>query len=359
MCVGMDSATPSMADLTGLEDQNARRPRRPDDEPISRDGELTVPKRGLATWYLLAYSHELKPGRTLARTMHGRELVLYRGRDSKRVFALAAHCTHMGTHLKHGDVLGDEIRCPLHHWRFDGATGTCTLATDCGHPPKWARQRSFPVRERHGAIFVHNGPDPRFDVPTWDGVDDDDLLIGHVEPLHIPCHWVPIATNAWDGVHLIAVHQRAARTPPQVTYPTPTSCRMGWHADVTGQHLADRITAWLAGERGVVAHITNHGGMVLLIESRVGRMAPSRLLLGIDPQTDGTVVVRALFPVPRSKVPGMAQLRMRIQRRLFRRFLAPDVEILGHIRYRPRTPLPDGEPLQQILEFLDAQPGAR
>lgn len=329
------------------------------DVPISRDGELSVPKRGLETWYLLAYSKELKPGATMARSMHGRELVLYRGKDSGRVFALAAHCSHMGTHLKHGDVLGDEIRCPLHHWRFDG-DGTCTEATACDEVPKWARQRSFPVQERHGAIFVYNGSTPRFDVPSWDGLDTSDMLIGHVKSLTIPCHWVPVATNAWDGVHLFAVHQRAARTPPEVTHPTPTSCRMGWHADVAGAHFADVVTRKVAGTHGVRAHITNHGGMVLLIESRVGKGdKANRLLLGLDPQPDDTVVVRALFPVARSWVPGLAQLKMRIQRRLFRRFLAPDVEILGDIRYRPRTPLDEGEPLQGILEFLDAQPGAR
>lgn len=334
------------------------RARRPDDEPISRSGDLTVPRNGIASWYLLAYSEELRSGQVVPRTLHGREIVLYRGRESGRAFALSAHCAHMGTHLEHGDVQGDEIRCALHHWRFDGASGTCTHASGCERPPGWARQRSFPVRERHGAVFVHNGPDPGFDIPTWDGSDDDRVLVGHAKPLHLPAHWVPLALNAFDGLHLGYVHHREVREPPQVSYPDSWSCRMSWHADVTGTHLSDRITRWAGHGDGVRAHITNHGGVLLLIESRVGRHT-SRLMLGLDPQADGSVVVRGMFPVDRSRIPLLAQLRMRLQRRLFVRFLTPDVELFTHIRYRPRTPLPEGEPLQPALEFLARLPGAQ
>lgn len=330
---------------------------RPDDEPITRDGELTVPRNGLATWYLMAYAEEVRSGAVVARTMHGREIVLYRGRESGRVFALSAHCSHMGTHLKHGDVTGDELRCALHHWRFDGA-GACTAASGCDSPPTWARQRSFPVQERHGAIFVFNGRRPTFDVPTWEGVEGDRVMVGHTKSIHLQAHWAPLALNAWDGMHLKHVHHRAVRTPPEVSFPDESSCRISWHADVTGTHLADRFTKLAAGRRGVRAHITNHGGMLLLIDSRVGRLAPSRLMLGLDPQMDGSVVVRAMFPVERSWIPLWAQLRMRIQRRLFRSFLAPDAAILADIRYRPRTPLPDGEPLGPALEFLASRPNA-
>lgn len=343
-----------------FEARPAREPRTrlPDDVPISRDGSLTVPARGPATWYMLAYGSDLRPGQIIERSLHGREIVLYRGHTSGRVFALAAHCTHMGTHLRHGSVEGEQLRCALHNWQFDGQ-GRCTHATGCDQPPAWARQRSFPVRERHGAIFVHNGPDPQFDVPTWDDFDDDRVIVGHMRPIVIPTLWVAMAVNAWDGVHLQAVHQRVARQPPRVTYPTEWSCRMSWHADVAGTHLADRVTRALARERGVRAHITNHGGMLLLIESWVGKLSPSRLMIGLDPQSDGTTLVRALFPVDRGRIAALSQLRMRIQRRLFHRFLQPDIEILGGMRYRPRTPMAADEPLQPALEFLDSLPAAR
>jgi len=83
----------------------------------------------------------------------GRSFVLWRGRMDGQAHAAAAHCAHMGTDLGFGEVRGDALRCPLHHWEWDG-DGTCVAAglrTDL-------RQAVFPVAETQGSVFVFNGP---------------------------------------------------------------------------------------------------------------------------------------------------------------------------------------------------------
>lgn len=332
---------------------------RPGEIAITRDGSLSVPVAGVAAWYMLAYSKDLKAGKVLSADLHGRELVLYRGEKSKRAFALSAHCSHMGIHLQHASVVGDEVRCPMHHWQYAG-DGSCVAAPgepdNC--PPAFARQRSFPVVERFGAIFVYNGKSPHFDIPQFDGLDETRCLFGQTSPVDVDAHWVPVAVNGFDGLHLSSVHHRALRGAPTIEKPGTDALRLSWHADPVGTHMGDRVTRLLARGLGVRVSITNQGGMLYMIESRVGKLPSSRLLLGLEPR-DNRTIVRAIFPVAKNRIPGVARIRVAVQTWLIRRFLEPDARILERSRFRPRLPFPEGEPMADALEFLDTLQPAR
>jgi NADPH-dependent 2,4-dienoyl-CoA reductase/sulfur reductase-like enzyme/nitrite reductase/ring-hydroxylating ferredoxin subunit len=68
----------------------------------------------------------LRDGGTLAGHVGDDEVVLVRRGD--RVFAIGARCTHYRGALADGLVVGDTIRCPLHHACFDLATGEALRA---------------------------------------------------------------------------------------------------------------------------------------------------------------------------------------------------------------------------------------
>jgi nitrite reductase/ring-hydroxylating ferredoxin subunit len=325
-------------------------------QPICRDGSLSVPVRGLESWYLLARSGELKPGQVVTRHMHGREVVLYRGRESRRVFALAPHCAHMGTNLVHGTVLEDDLRCPLHHWRF-GGDGSCTQAPGCAEPPRWARQRSFPVRESLGGVWVFNGPEATYGVPSFPGTDESQLAVAAAQPVEIECPWFVVAANGYDGQHFSAVHRRELLEPPRTRELAPNVFELEFVARVSGTRLNDRVMKWLSKDR-ITVRIVCWGGVAVTVESRLGTRRPSLLVLGMQPDGD-RVRVQGLLPVPRRRVPLVTGLHKALSRWLFVAFLRADSEYLQHIRFRPRTPLPEGEPLQPFLEFLDGLAAAR
>jgi renierapurpurin 18,18'-hydroxylase len=106
-------------------------------------------------WYAVAWSDELKPGKTLARRFAGQPMVLYRGK-SGRVFALEDRCAHRQVPLHLGVVLGDEIKCHYHGWAYD-QTGKCVDVPYLGKERLPNGVKSYPAQEVDGLIFVFPG----------------------------------------------------------------------------------------------------------------------------------------------------------------------------------------------------------
>ncbi|HEY2023731.1 Rieske (2Fe-2S) protein, partial [Paraburkholderia sp.] len=74
-------------------------------------------------WYPLAWSHEVKRGKTLGVTFAGEPIVLARTQSGK-VFALEDRCAHRQVPLHQGVVDGESIRCDYHGWTYD-CSGKC------------------------------------------------------------------------------------------------------------------------------------------------------------------------------------------------------------------------------------------
>ncbi len=106
-------------------------------------------------WYPLAWSEELKAGKTLGRRFAGLPIALYRGK-SGRVFALEDRCAHRQVPLRLGVVSGDELKCHYHGWTYNGA-GRCVNVPYLGVDRLPAGVRSYPAREVDGLIFVFPG----------------------------------------------------------------------------------------------------------------------------------------------------------------------------------------------------------
>ncbi len=69
-------------------------------------------------------------------------------RQGEQVFATGAVCTHYSGPLAEGLVVGETVRCPLHHARFDLRTGEAEGAPALNPVP------SFHVRRHEGMVMV-------------------------------------------------------------------------------------------------------------------------------------------------------------------------------------------------------------
>jgi len=115
-------------------------------------------------WYPLAWSRELKAGRTLATRFAGEPIVLVRPKQGD-VFALANRCAHRQVPLSEGVVEGCAVRCGYHGWKYD-ASGRCTDVPYLGKGKLPNGVRSYPCREANGLILVFPGDPARLgDVP--------------------------------------------------------------------------------------------------------------------------------------------------------------------------------------------------
>ncbi len=151
--------------------------------------------------------------------MLGRRLVAFRT-ASGRFAVLDAHCAHLGADLGGGCVVGESIRCPFHNWEY-GTDGRCTRIPITTSIPITARQASYPVVERHGFVFVFNGPKPLFDLPFFDEVDENDLTPARPFGAVLACPWYMVGSNSFDVQHFRAAHDRRLASEPRVDCPAP------------------------------------------------------------------------------------------------------------------------------------------
>ena len=106
-------------------------------------------------WYPLAWSKEVKPGKTLACRFAGEPVVLFRTQAGK-IFALEDRCAHRQVPLSLGVVEGETLKCGYHGWRYNCA-GTCVDVPYLGRERLPNGVRSYPAQEIDGLIFIFPG----------------------------------------------------------------------------------------------------------------------------------------------------------------------------------------------------------
>ncbi len=156
-------------------------------------------------WYCLGLSAELPAGSARPVRICGEDRVLFRT-ASGRPGVLDAFCPHLGAHLGHGSrVEGEQLRCPMHGFCFDGQ-GTCVSTPYGSRPPPAARARAWPVIERHGLLLTWSGPPdvaPRWEPPA---LDDQGWRPLRMRCLPLKTHVQEIAENSVDLGHFPEVH---------------------------------------------------------------------------------------------------------------------------------------------------------
>ena len=158
-------------------------------------------------WYPLAWSHELKPGHTLACRFAGDPIVLVRP-ETGPVFALADRCAHRQVPLSQGLVEGCAIRCGYHGWAYD-QTGRCTDVPYLGKGKLPNGVRAYPCREIEGLILVFPGNPSRAEhvrLPTLGSVADPAYKTRRFGN-KINCHYSFMHENLMDMNHQF-LHRR-------------------------------------------------------------------------------------------------------------------------------------------------------
>src|SRR5579863_6680798 len=90
--------------------------------------------------------NDLAEGATLLGRVGDEAVILVR--RGEEIFAIGATCTHYSGPLAEGLVVGETVRCPLHHACFSLRTGEALRAPALDPVPAWR------VERRDGTIIV-------------------------------------------------------------------------------------------------------------------------------------------------------------------------------------------------------------
>ena len=184
---------------------------------VGRDAELVESKKNLVSgtylhnaWYVAAWSDDLAEGQLLGRTILKEPVVIYRMTDGK-VAALADRCAHRFAPLSMGKIVGGgRVQCPYHGLEYN-TSGACVLNPHGNkNIPSRARVKSYPVTEKHKAIWIWMGdkaPDLS-KVPDFGVMDNVPALHStKLDKIMVKANYELVIDNLLDLSHTSYLHE--------------------------------------------------------------------------------------------------------------------------------------------------------
>ena len=305
-----------------------------------------------AAWYPICRAADLKPQRVLPVKIGGVRYAVWRSGTGK-VSALAATCCHVGADLARGQVVGETLQCPLHHWRY-GDDGICTHIPGDVAIPARARQQTLPCIEAYGLVFGFVGGTVPYELPHF--ADEIEPMWSRAAVVDVAAPHATLVANSYDGQHFAAVHDRTLLEPPQITQANPTHIAIRYRANVVGTRLNDRFMRALGID---TVDVTIHcwGGSLLHVYNQRTANTILVALLPLDEQHSRVFILTAL----KQRAHGFGhfgqRLRLHIARALAVAFLRPDMRVLEGVTMRPRVLLPGADDcLVAWLRYWQALP---
>lgn len=180
----------------------------PGNHHAGSDGIQTYLDRGLRNlWYPVAASWQVA-GTPLGITRLGEQIVLWRD-ETGQVYALEDRCPHRGARLSLGVNLGPKVACWYHGIEVNGS-GFVESVPASDNCPLEKRKciKSYPVKERAGAIFLWFGDEIHVD-PTPLSLPNEIVHQDYASFLciaHWKCNYQYAIDNVLDPMHGAYLH---------------------------------------------------------------------------------------------------------------------------------------------------------
>jgi nitrite reductase/ring-hydroxylating ferredoxin subunit len=316
------------------------------------------------SWFPVCPSRDLAKGKARSFKITFQRIVVFRGEDGV-VRALDAFCPHMGADLGNGRVCGTEIECYFHQWRLDGE-GCVTGARGQTKLKMQPTNRSYPVEEKYGFIWVYSGDSPTHGVPSPPGLDDDELEAWHVEgPLLFAHHHVMMAGGI-DLLHFASVHGIDAQFEHEVVQRSPHVADWRVRGTLPTRGIRSRIGRMLLGARfGYDARFA--GGSVVSLtygpdQRAFGtgpKLPPLHILWGCVAEESGVSRVHVFLVTKKEKgILGWlrAQALLALTASLLVVLQDDDVKAFPHMRFSLGQLAAEDASVARLARFIDGLP---
>ncbi len=175
-------------------------------------------------WFCIGYADELAVGEVKNVHYFDRDMVLFRTENGE-LGLTDPFCPHLGAHLGHGgEVVGESIRCPFHHWSYDNKGFVTDVPYANQIPPKAQGKsclKTYPVVEKSQIIWAWYHPDeiePFFEVEDHPEVNDPDWVALDRYIWTFDSNPQEIAENGIDVAHFKYIHKMDAVPEGESTY---------------------------------------------------------------------------------------------------------------------------------------------
>ena len=289
-------------------------------------------------WYIVGRSSSLAKERVKSVQALNRKLALFRD-ETGVVRALDARCPHLGADLGQGEVVGNSLQCPFHHWQFDGS-GTCVHAPEFINTPK-RFTRTYPVQEKWGFLWLYNGPVPLFRLPHFPST----YRTIRFPAQHIACHPHLVIGNGLDASHFEALHGMTLTAEPVFEQKDAYTLEL----TLKGKPVA----SWLqhltgTNKKSLVARFVTLGGNLAWIE--VTQPLPFYALFTGRPSARNGCDTQTLLFVPRNSWINLPRILL-----LLLTLLRDDRKILEWLDFKPGYTEKD-EALKTFAQLIDSLP---
>ena len=214
------------------------------------------------TWYPVCLSDEIDNEQIFGRAFLGGRIIAFRD-EKGDASVTSAFCAHLGVDLQCGQLVDGLVRCPYHHFHYDGS-GQAVKIGNGEKPPADARLFRYPTVEKYGLVFAFNGTEPHFDVPSFSLPDDEIAFHAFKTPMHFKVDpWVIISQTP-DLNHTQFLH--GPEFAPQFEIPPMT------FTDHSGHYSVDEDLYFDASGVFKELHANVYGTNIVQLETIINNM---------------------------------------------------------------------------------------
>lgn len=281
-------------------------------------------------WYPVCLSRDLAADAPLGRDFLGTRIVAWRD-PAGRPVVQAAYCPHLGADLSVGRLVDGRLRCPYHHWSFDGS-GACVHIPSGDKIPSTASIFAYPAAEAWGIVWAFNGEAPDYGLPRLPGATESSISCEAFErPKALFDTWVAVS-NGVDFQHLRTVHGLPVESMPDRLAIDPAGIEFEIESPFHRQH--GRITG-----TNVFAQHLRLGGRDLY------------MLFSGTPLESGWSSGHFVVGVPKGEEARLPEVRQMAER-----LSAEDAPVLRSIRFRRGLLTASDRHLASYFRYVDSFP---
>jgi phenylpropionate dioxygenase-like ring-hydroxylating dioxygenase large terminal subunit len=318
-------------------------------------------------WYIACRSKEIRHGQVKSFDICGKRIAVFRS-ESGKLGAIEGYCRHMGVDLGIGKVIGENLRCYFHHWKYD-RKGQCIDIPCQKTIPSKAKLYSFDLCEKYGFIWIYpetKSPLPILEVPELSGVD---IRFSHGRPYHRKCHHHITMINGIDPQHLSTVHNIHMNMDIKITEENQSEIDIELKGETPKTRLTEKIIRRLLGpnycysmkyQNACLASLSVMKGVKLF--GKYSIFPTMHMLFAYQTIEKGNTKVWPIFLTKkRTFFLGwmIDYLLLFFTRMAFRTLQGEDGEVYENINFQTDCLLPIDKPVAKYIHYVNQLPLSR